>query len=67
MTSNKTTTINDKEIKHAIDQNMKKYKKTYQLLDQYDKSPETAPSYKAELRSLQKLYKKYLNKTHILQ
>ena len=52
MTSNDNTAITDKKIEEAVDQNLKKYKKTYQLLDQYDKSPETAPTYKAELRSL---------------
>jgi hypothetical protein len=45
--------MTDKKIQKAVDQNLKKYKKTYQLLDEYDKSPETAPSYQAEFRKLQ--------------
>lgn len=61
MTLQTTTTMTDQKIKKAVDQNLKKYKKTYQLLDQYDKSPETAPTYKAELRSLQETLREINN------
>ncbi len=48
------TSVQNSVVEKAIDSNFRKYKRTYQLLDQYDKSPQTTPSYKVELKALQK-------------
>lgn len=42
------------KVKAAVDSSLKKYKKTYQLLDRYDKSPQDAPKYQTELGTLRK-------------
>ena len=50
----KKNTTQDKKVKKAVDSSLKKYKKTYLLLDQYDKSPDTTPSFEVEFESLRK-------------
>ncbi len=39
-------------IKNTINRGLKKYKKSYDMLEQYDKKPEKAPEIVADERSL---------------
>jgi hypothetical protein len=46
--------ISEVKIKRAVDRNLQKYKETYKLLEQYDRSPETTPTFLSRFKLLQK-------------
>ena len=48
--------LDQKIIQNIVAGSIKKYKKTYLLLDQYDKNPQSAPSYEVERRDLQRVF-----------
>lgn len=54
----KSKLVFEKKIKSIANASFAKYQKTYQLLEEYDRSPETTPEFKAQRRALQNVFRR---------